>query len=130
MALRVLKPADFELGDRVHTDTNGVLTLTKLHSVSYNLFSVFSTAETGTEMIFVPTKEFVVERDVLSAKDVLRIAHETYMGVHPDHREALLSLTMIMVNDRQLDDPQNDAEAVIDLMQDIASDNRFGILTK
>ncbi|MBF6671155.1 hypothetical protein [Glutamicibacter sp. FBE19] len=125
MALRNLRPANFELGDRVHTDTHGVLTLTELHSVSNNLFSVYSTAETGTEMIFTPAKKFIVERDALSLKDIMHIARDTYLGIAPEDREALLNLTMAKVNELQLDDPVNDADAVIDLMQNIASDQRF-----
>lgn len=125
MALRNLRPADFALGDRVHTDTHGILTLSQFHGGSNNLFFLYSTAETESEMIFSSVKMFTVERDVLSCKDVLHVARETFMGIIPADQEALLNLTMEKVIERQLDDPVNDADAVIDLMQNIASDQRF-----
>lgn len=125
MALRNLRPADFELGDRVHTDTNGVLTLTQFHGGSNNLFFLYSTAEIESEMIFSSVKTFTVERDILSSKDVLHVARETFMGIIPADQEELLNLTMEKIVERQLDDPVNDAEAVIDLVQDIATGQRF-----
>lgn len=125
MALRILQPADFELGDRVHTDTDGILTLTEFHGGSNGLFFLYSTAEIESEMIFSSVKEFTVERAVLSRKDIMRIGRDTYLGIAPEYREDLLNLTMAKIVEQQLDDIVNDAMAVIDLMQDVAAVQRY-----
>lgn len=124
MTLRDLHPAEFQAGDRIHTDKYGIVTLIDGAGGFPAFWLEFETEEVG-DILFSTHQTHKVERNALTRDDVKRLAYETYMGIIPEDRDTMLDLTMKKVIEAQLNDAVNDAEKIVEIMQDVGATCRF-----
>ncbi|MGH3654823.1 hypothetical protein [Glutamicibacter sp.] len=73
--------------------------------------------ERVTEIIYELAEAFRLPVQILTSEEVKEAAEETYLGIHPEHRETLLHFTM----EDLAKSGTMDANSIADTMQNVAA---------
>ncbi|MGO4298344.1 hypothetical protein [Glutamicibacter sp. MCAF14] len=82
--------------------------------------------ERVTEIIYEIAEAFRLPVQVLTSDEVKEAAEETYLGIHPDHRETLLHFTMEDLAKCGIVDAE--PNSISDIMQNVAARHQLATI--